>query len=104
MSLNEQLAVEVCGMEKTDEGFFAPDNKHRCPDYLRDDNWNESPYLDIDIWNPTADLNQFRMCYEALNESQRRRYYRLQIGEDVESVLVAPEQHAELILKAKGVS
>ena len=54
-------------------------------------------------WNPDEDLNQLQECYLALSREQKATYKQLVIDHDVQSVFDVPEQHAELILKAKGV-
>lgn len=90
-SLNEQLAVEVMGWEKrwekAEDGYTTGYPEYRI---IRD-------------WNPVADMNQLRMCWKMLTQEQKATYKQLIVDHDVQSVFESPEQHAELILKAKGV-
>lgn len=118
MSLNEQLAEFVMGWEPVGKGtgchfYFPEDRRH----ILAQD------------WNPTEDLNQLRMCYEAAEKDWDARFpaikfgphmeWRLKVilGEEVagaydavndwelvEAWVKHPELVAQAILKAKGVS
>jgi hypothetical protein len=67
--------------------------------------WNQSTYKiggnTYDIWNPIKDLSQLEKCWQALSWEQKATYKQLVIDHDVQSVFESPEQHAELILKAK---
>jgi hypothetical protein len=108
-SLNEQLA-ELCGLELHPE----PNCEKSSFQFVY--------HEDRDIyepWNPTQDLNQLRMCYEALIEDEdamNRFYCHFQ---DIYSktfgaypnsmtfftaIFKHPELVAQAILKAKGVS
>ncbi len=123
MSLNEQLAV-LCGFENDHLGFY----------WMKDGRYVyqcEGRGVDpLTVWNPTTDLNQLRMCYEATEkdwdeeakgESFARKFTKClnraiveftdgKLGRDefddfVSSVWVKhPELVAQAILKAKGVS
>ena len=105
-SLNEQLA-ELCGYEYVTNG-------HGCFVSPSPAEWR--------AWNPTTDLNQLRMCYEALNHIELVHFsahlYDAYIeagftGSDSASygimwltriMFTCPELVAQAILKAKGVS
>ncbi len=99
--LNEKLAVEVMGFHKVKHLWYSCPNPVRStePEYSTVDTVSDQ----LDTWNPTTDLNQLRECYLALSQEQKAVYKQLVIDHDVQSVFDVPEQHAELILKAKGV-
>lgn len=91
MSLNEQLA-ELCGVEIYQN---------------TDGQWQEyNPMMgnNTPIWNPTDDLNQLRMCYEALSEEQRESFAYENRYAPTDWAFTNPELVAQAILKAKGVS
>jgi len=92
-SLNEKLA-EVCGLTLQYHPMCG--NVYRTMEGL-------TMYEEGD-WNPTTDLNQLRECWNTLTWEQKATYKQLVIDHDVQSVFDVPAQHAELILKAKGVS
>jgi hypothetical protein len=52
-------------------------------------------------WEPLENPSQLKMCWQALSWEQKATYKQLVIDHDVQSVFESPEQHAELILKAK---
>ena len=64
----------------------------------------EGGYITQSDWNPTQDLNQLKMCYEALSGNEMLR---LALSLDSSNPLIvfdSPELVAHAILKAKGVS
>ncbi len=112
-NLNEKLA-SVCGLTPFDKskcpGCGLSADRQKCafdqgsdcprlnmPDYL-DDRGREVPR-----WNPAGDnLSQLLKCYRTLSLEQKATYKQLIIDHEVQSVFDVPDQHAELILKAKG--
>lgn len=63
MSLNEQLAVEVMGLHKVKHLWYSCPNPARStePKFSTVDTVSDQ----LETWNPTTDLNQLRMCYDA---------------------------------------
>lgn len=91
MSLNEQLA-ELCGYRLIQHESQG--------DWLTLGHGDDIPYRS---WNPTTDLNQLRMRYEALSKIEKLRLALL-LDDNPVIVFTDPELIAQDILKAKGVS
>ena len=94
--LNEKLAVEVMGAKLLD----GMQPLYSAGEPIFDGHW----HIFVSQWNPTEDLNQLEACWKMLTLEQKATYKQLLSDHDVQSVFESPEQHAELILKAKGVS
>lgn len=102
-SLNERLAVEVCGWTWDDEkNLWRDADGYGTLDGLDDE--EEGVYLQ-DHWNPTTDLNQLRMCYEALSAGQQYKLRCDLVDQGMGPMLIFhnPELVAQAILKAKEV-
>lgn len=106
MSLNEQLAVEVMGWTWTKHLPTFGDARWRDADgndpiggdFDREGDWFQT------LWSPTTDLNQLRMCYEALSEDELIRMAKLTLYAPFDAIFTNPQSVARAILKAKGVS
>lgn len=106
MSINEKLAVEVMG-------WTCEDITDHTADWVDGDGCYQ---ITVACWNPIQDLNQLKMCYEALSDEEKRQWLEIlesllseELGwvgyDDVATAWVKyPELVAQAILKAKGVS
>jgi 23S rRNA A2030 N6-methylase RlmJ len=92
--LNKKLA-EICGVTVDKKTFWSPLQGYR---YAETYTIGGETY---DIWNPIKKLEQLQKCYRTLNWEQKAIYKQLVIDHDVQSVFESPDQHAELILRAK---
>ena len=99
VSINEKLA-ELCGKSfvENDGNSFAESCALMGRPMVYEGN---GVFKD---WNPTTDLNQLKMCYEALNEDELIRFAELTIYAPFDAWVTQTELVAEAILKAKGVS
>ena len=114
MSLNEQLA-ELCGLERNGKYW----GKGTTVYYLQEDDEYAS-ISGCNVWNPTTDLNQLRMCYDAAEKdaedaekfesmvywhvSEDLRLINKCFNKDITTAIFKhPELVAQAILKAKGV-
>lgn len=122
-SLNERLA-ELCGFERV--GFYWKVDGQLT---YKAEELDSMSLAQLDIWTPTTDLNQLRMCWEAAEkdwdtdkhmESFGSRFatvlsvilanesiYKSEFAFDVARIIAwvkQPELVAQAILKAKEVS
>lgn len=96
--LNEKLA-ELCGMERC--GFYWKLNNQLA---YKAEELEFASCAQLDDWNPTTNLNQLKMCYEALSEDELIRFAELTIYAPFDAWVTQTELVAQAILKAKGVS
>lgn len=129
-SLNEQLA-ELCGLEQRGARWHWYKIGESEPSYQQ---VSDVLMGDKPVWNPTTDLNQLKMCYEAAQKDWEEKdweeknpqfryrahiHWQLKVifGKEVAGAYDAvsdselidawvkhPELVAQAILKAKGVS
>ena len=93
--LNEKLA-EVCGLVLTDNGRVY---RHENPIF------DGHHHILVEAWNPVGDFNQFHMCWDSLNDRQKKRLVTIMEQRDMTpaDLFTRPEDVAHTILKAKGV-
>ncbi len=124
MSLNEQLAEAVMGMHKIKHLWYSCPNPKSYTDaeYSTVDTVSDQ----LEVWNPTQDLNQLRECYLAAEKDCKKSVPKDAFASDFIDALVEvwidiadhvptdreiatawvtrPKFVAQAILKAKGVS
>ena len=99
--LNEKLAIEVMGWvwdSRFDDWMHSEGDKTH-------GNYSDGSCEGQIAWAPAhGELDQLQMCWKMLTLEQKAIYKQLVIDHDVQSVFESPEQHAELILRAKEIS
>lgn len=90
--LNEKLAVDVMGWHEEHEWETFWVNSVNRVQMIKNQ------------WNPTTDLNQLKMCYDALSEDEKEAFAFNNRYAPTDWVFTNPELVAQAILNAKGVS